>query len=366
MERNTNTLYPLRFLAAVMVVFYHYTPPAIVPQIALFIKNGGEAVNFFFFLSGFVMVIANGKYLKSTAAAFPKTDFYLKRLARIYPLYLFAILTLAFFHYGIKSIDTASVKYRLPFEILGVQRWLYSGSFNYPGWTISCEFFFYLLFPIAIVYMRKNIAKYKLFVVGYFVLSVIATCILYYIAERHIPGAVGKISSTLYLHPVFQLSTFLLGTICGTVYLDNRLPFFQKTGNSRLAVLVCAVIIVFVKYLLPENFPLIRAGILAPVYFVFVLGITSFTQQQTKLFSSSFSLFLGEISYGVYIMQYPVYVFYSHFISEPQSWPALIGFVIVLIIVTSITYYLLEKPAKKAILSWYHKKTAAAKVNYTI
>lgn len=363
MERNTNTLYPLRFIAAIMVVLYHYTPPAIRPTLEFFIRNGGEAVNFFFFISGFVMVIANAKYFKSDDASFGRNDFLVKRLARIYPLYVFAILMLAVFHYGIQSIDTASVKYRLPFELLGIQRWLYAGSFNYPGWTISCEFFFYLLFPVAIVYLRKNYARYKSFVWAYFILALIVTNGLYYATEKHMLGGVmNRIAGILYLHPVFEISTFLLGTLCGKVYLDNKSAFFHKTWNNRIAVLLCAVIIFYAKYAFPDNFGLVRAGILSPVYFVFIMSVTSFSQSETKLFNSKLSLFLGEISYGIYIVQYPVYIFYIYYIHKVVDWPTLLLFIACLVAVASITFYLIEKPCKKMILSFYQKRTATARI----
>jgi len=82
MERNTNPLYILRFIAAIMVVWLHFGPNR-----NFFTTNGGEAVTFFFFLSGFVMIIANSKYLTGKNLNFSKTDFYIKRFARIYPMY---------------------------------------------------------------------------------------------------------------------------------------------------------------------------------------------------------------------------------------------------------------------------------------
>src|SRR6185437_9511898 len=133
MERNTNTLYILRFIASIMVVWFHFATTT------FFTTNGGEAVNFFFFISGFVMIITNSKYFKSETTYFSKSDFYIKRFARIYPIYFLALLALAIFHYFIRSIDTPTVKYRLPFEVLGIERWFYGGSFNSPDWTISVE-----------------------------------------------------------------------------------------------------------------------------------------------------------------------------------------------------------------------------------
>ncbi|WCT13735.1 acyltransferase family protein [Mucilaginibacter jinjuensis] len=360
MHRNTNSLYPLRFLAALTVVLYHYTPKSIQHDINFIIKNGNEAVNFFFFISGFVMVLANGNFLKDGSATFSKWDFYVKRLARIYPLYLFAIIALAIFHYLIRPIDTNTVKYRLIFETLGIQRWLYAGSFNYPGWTLSSEFFFYAFFPFTFVLMKKDYRYYKKLVIAYFVLALIITGILFKI-EHHegLSPAIKKITSILYLHPIFKISIFLLGTICGKVFIDNKISFFQKPLNSVLCVCFCFLIIFFTKQLLPIDHYLLNGGILAIAYFLLVLAITSFDKTKTPFFNNKFIIMSGEISYGIYILQYPVYIYFTSFIRPITDSLSLSIFVVVLISVSIITYYSIELPVKNLILNLYKRNKAA-------
>jgi len=355
MERNTNTLYVLRFIAAIIVVFFHFSPPVVYKELNFLIRNGGEAVNFFFFLSGFVMIISNTKnYFASDNNKFSKWNFYIKRIARIYPLYLFALLTMVFFHYGIKSIDTPTVKYRLPFEILGVQRWFYAGSFNAPGWTISCEFFFYLFFPFLIFYMRKSMKRFTIFVLAYFVISVVITSILFYLTKQSLPPIAKQIDSSLYRNPIFLISTFLFGMLSGKLYVENKITFFRNRWNSRISIILSVLAIFIVKYYMALG--ILESGILSPLYFVLVMAITSFKKSETTVFNSRFFIFLGDISFGVYILQVPVKVYYSYYITKIDSTYAMLFYVLTEIMIASITYYIIEIPLKKMILNYYHKR----------
>jgi len=356
MERNTNTLYILRFIAALTVVFYHFAPHAMQMNLIFFVKSGGEAVNFFFFISGFVLIISNTKsYFANPNNSFSITTFYIKRIARIYPLYVFALLALAVFHYGIHSIDTNTVKYRLPFEFLGIQRWLYAGSFNSPGWTISCEFFFYLLFPFIIVYMRKNMRGFTLFVLAYFFIAILISATLNYILKQHLPPIENRVLSSLYKHPIFLISTFLFGMLGGKIYMENKITFFKGWKNNFLAVIISIMAISLIKYYADDE--LLASGILAPLYFILVTSITSFTKNQTVIFSYKPVIFLGEISFGIYILQAPVQRYFTYFFGEINNTGTMMLFVFTLITIASITYYIIEIPAKKFILnSYYHLK----------
>ncbi len=357
MHRSTNPLYPLRFIAALTVVLYHYTPLSIRPQLSFITRNGNEAVNFFFFISGFVMILANISFLRSEKGTFSKWDFYIKRIARIYPLYLLAILLLTFFHYFIKHIDTDTVKYRIIFESIGIQRWLYKGSFNYPGWTISSEFFFYMLFPFTILLMKKNYSLYTKIVCAYFLITLLVSGILINV-ENHegISTTIKKVAQILYLHPVFKFSIFLVGTLCGKVYVENKITFFQKTSNSIFCVLISFTIIYFTKQLMPIDQYLLNGGILSVVYFVMILAITSFDKNKYTFFTNKYVILSGEISYGIYILQYPVFKYYTTFIQQITTVLSLINFILVLIVISAISYYTLELPAKSFILNLYKRK----------
>ncbi|TFF38319.1 acyltransferase family protein [Mucilaginibacter psychrotolerans] len=353
MERDTNTLYIIRFFAALVVVLFHYTPAGLQQHITFLIKNGGEAVNLFFFISGFVLTVSNARFFSNKQSQFNKKDFYIKRVARIYPLYILALLLLAAFHYGIKAIDTPSVKYRLPFEVVGIQRWLYAGSFNYPGWSVSCEFFFYLFFPFIAQYLRASRQAFPRLVWLYYFAAVFATYMLSVSVKADLPSVEKKLVVALYLNPLFLISTFLFGVLAGKCFLENSIAFFTRGRNNFIAGIASLAIIVLAKYYAPNGSALLKGGILAPVYFVFILAITSFTKKQARFVTGGACVFLGEISYCMYIVQYPVYVFYTRYIQQVTSFASLFNYTIALICFSSLVHLAVEKPLRKLITAYY-------------
>src|SRR6266481_3833483 len=81
-----------RFLAAIAIVIFHFGRgifPFNSEMISFLFAKAGVGVSYFFILSGFVMIIAYGKKSKISPLAY-----YKNRFARIYPVYLIAILLL--------------------------------------------------------------------------------------------------------------------------------------------------------------------------------------------------------------------------------------------------------------------------------
>ncbi|WP_157366708.1 acyltransferase family protein [Aquimarina agarilytica] len=74
-----------RFIAAFSIIIYHFGTN-IFPfnhfLISAFFKQADSAVSYFFFLSGFILVIAYSNKTKINLV-----EFYKNRIARIYPIY---------------------------------------------------------------------------------------------------------------------------------------------------------------------------------------------------------------------------------------------------------------------------------------
>jgi peptidoglycan/LPS O-acetylase OafA/YrhL len=122
----TAPLYLTRFIAAYLVLILHYIPEPIMrayPLVHLF----GEPVNYFFFLSGFVMIVSNKRCVDfvSKTLYIDRRDFWTRRVARIYPMYILALILTVLFHYTIRNIDP-SVGTKIWLESIGVSRWFFA------------------------------------------------------------------------------------------------------------------------------------------------------------------------------------------------------------------------------------------------
>ena len=87
----------LRFIAAIAIVVYHYGA-AIAPfhftAISFLFKQANLGVSFFYVLSGFVMMLAY-----TDKAPINAKLFLWNRLARIYPIYILALLAVCIFFF---------------------------------------------------------------------------------------------------------------------------------------------------------------------------------------------------------------------------------------------------------------------------
>ncbi|MEI9888618.1 MAG: acyltransferase [Rhizomicrobium sp.] len=135
------------------------------------VRNAWLFVDFFFVLSGFVIAHAYGERLGSRAGI---QDFVLRRLGRLWPLHvavLAALVLLELSHLVIEHVHpmgdarAAFALDRSPFAILtnlflvqalGMHD---SETWNGPAWSISCEFYTYLIFAAVCVFTAGRKAR---------------------------------------------------------------------------------------------------------------------------------------------------------------------------------------------------------------
>ena len=361
---KTSPLYLTRFIAAYMVLMYHYSNDSL-REILPAIKRFGEPVNYFFFISGFVMIISSSKYLKFNVdtIGFSRMDFWLKRIARIYPMYILALLSFVLFNYTIKEID-ASISKRVWLEIIGIQRWIYAGSVNFPGWTISCEFFFYFLFPFTLpLLVRSAFNKVAIIILILFFTNIIFTKYYYEAIPRLLllnhSHIYSLILDSVLLHPIFKYIIFLFGCLCGRFYLESDKMTFVKRHNSIIFLFSLIIIISFYAYDITSSIVL-DAGLLCLVYFPFVLSICNFHEKILQIFSWKPFILLGEISYGIYIIQAPVEHYFEYLFTNNKPFTTNIEFLsytLFLIMICFVLYYLYEIPAKKIILRFFKRRS---------
>lgn len=160
-------LTPLRGIAAMIVVFYHYNifvaeiVPAdrfpIVDRLALM-------VDFFFILSGFIMCHNYGAWFKQGISAHAFRSYLGARFARLYPLHLatfaaiLAIGSLAVAHDWTPNLQYFFDYHGVVPQLLMAQAWGYphEATWNTPAWSISIEFLLYLIFPLLILGLART------------------------------------------------------------------------------------------------------------------------------------------------------------------------------------------------------------------
>ena len=264
----------LRGIAAVVVVLHHYlfiygrdfNRQQLLPQV---FEHGYFGVELFFIISGFVI------YYSISKSASIKT-FLLKRAIRLYPIYWICLIIT----FVAIQIFPLSVSRNTNFKeaLLGLTMFngLFKGvkSVDPSYWSLLIEWFFYIM--IAVVFaINKNKEKIKLFLWGWLVL------ILFYNLVYKIP-VIGAFFNLRY-GPLF-----IAGICFYYIYALNEQTFHNWLLLT--ASYVAAMVSLQDLYLLFPALTVIFLLVIVALHFNF------------KFFQNSMLLFLGKISYALYLI----------------------------------------------------------------
>lgn len=180
-------LTPMRGIAAMCVAARHVilvTPSlAFLDQATNLFFRAYLWVDFFFVLSGFVLAHAYGKLFASGADRASFARFVKARFARIYPLHLFMLLGFLGFAALRSGLIGAPVfaepqrtleGFLLSLALLQSMGLLDDYTWNFPAWSISVEWYSYLLFPFLATRLTKKGARWTAAVVSAAALAALA------------------------------------------------------------------------------------------------------------------------------------------------------------------------------------------------
>jgi peptidoglycan/LPS O-acetylase OafA/YrhL len=148
----------MRAAAILFVVCYHlvwHAKPMLGHRVLTLGFLGVWGVNCFFVLTGFLLGRPYIAVLLDDAKAFPSTrQFYIRRILRIYPMYVFtiAVTAIGLFLFAGETSTFGSVVTHLFFVQDFFQEYVY--SINSPLWTMGVDAGFYLILPLTFLALR--------------------------------------------------------------------------------------------------------------------------------------------------------------------------------------------------------------------
>lgn len=368
MKKNAlPALTSLRFFAAMAIIAFHFSinNATMIPAfLYAIIKHGNMAVNFFFVLSGFVLAYT---YLDKPME--PRR-FWLARFARVYPVYLLALLLSlpAYFttiDLGSGSGFVAAIT-TLFTELTLVQAWLplYGCGINCPGWSISAEAFFYLLFPVVGVYLAK-LRTWPLLLITLLVWVVaiaVNTPLWLTYAAMSEDATKRLVGDFIAFNPLLNLSAFMVGIATGITFLrqshTNNNTLSQRVTALEIGALLLALVVIAYSGI-PHA--LLRTGIASPLFAAIIYALALGKGGIAKLLSHPRLLILGEASYAIYILQVPLSYWTRQLIAATPlqnvsaiAYPALY---LPIVIGFSIgSFFWLEKPIRGWIIAFFQQE----------
>ena len=163
-QQRFDALTGLKGLFSLVIVFFHTLPMTpLIRRIPLtsFVSNyGGSIGNYFFFVtSGFLVSLGYLERIRSREIAFG--DFLVKRLRKLYPLYLITNLVSLLINtvqFGASAIDIRRILFTVLLQNGGGLSADY--PYNGPSWFISALFVCYLVF-FFMAYQSRNRTAYR-------------------------------------------------------------------------------------------------------------------------------------------------------------------------------------------------------------
>jgi peptidoglycan/LPS O-acetylase OafA/YrhL len=338
---NISSLTSVRFFAAAWVVLYHTLGGwTLLRDSSPFFGFGYSGVTLFFVLSGFIL-----SYTYSLRK-YTLRDFWFARAARILPVYFVALLVaLPFAIRNVRVGGAALAPYTLAAPVL-LQSWFPKAAllWNGPGWSLSCEALFYLVFPfVAVPVARLSRRYFWPFLAVIWILSAApAVCYALIRPEGVVDVATeATLLSLVKFNPVIRLPEFLLGIGLGVAFLDGRrMPKARWVAVASVAALVMLLC-------LPHNlpYPAYHNGLLAPIYAALIFALAS----APEMLDFPVLVLLGEASYSLYLLHEPVLNLLALF-AKRMRWEQGGGFYLVFLLlcvaISILSYKFVEVPAR--------------------
>jgi peptidoglycan/LPS O-acetylase OafA/YrhL len=338
-----------RFVAAFAIVALHFgrgSPPFSAPFLLPIVAAASCVVSYFFVLSGFILVVSSCRDGR-LPARIPARRFWVYRVARIYPLYLFALATQLALIASHPTPQHPLAAGRIAAHGLLLQAWIpaWAITYNSPGWSLSVEAFFYLGFPALFAALVRFSGSIALLV------GLLAGLVLWAANEIAVfAGTHAGVDRTLlYCFPLAHLGAFVLGAAVGVAFVRRR---DWMEAQARIIGAAAVVGGAGAIYLLETSHPLAflsHNGLFAPAYVLAILALAASRGWLARIFALRPLEYLGEISYGVYLLQLPVWVAFGGILKRTVALPPTARFyayVVVLLAASAATHHLLEKPAR--------------------
>ncbi|MBX2916025.1 MAG: acyltransferase [Cyclobacteriaceae bacterium] len=363
--KYSKTLDGLRGIAIIMVMLFHFN---------FVFEFGWAGVQLFFVLSGYLITSILLEEKENSLGYYLKR-FYWRRTLRIFPLY-YAYLVLV----GIVFLIA-----KQPSDFLDLLPFLSTYTFNlYPlfktysyhdfyfthFWSLSVEEQFYLIWPLVIFFSSQK--QLRVVLIAIIVGAPISRWLLDILLQaKDLPDY--YVGQTVYRFTLGQWDGFAIGALIPVFGLTKRIT---NTRAPLLYSLQGMLVIGFVNmYLYFEQGSSLSLSSLGypiaetangqhlwsyTVLNVFFLFLILYAQNPGTGFSllnrflgSSWLVFTGKISYGLYVYHWIIWMAYGKYLSPivGSVWIGLVIYLSICVIVASVSFYLLEKP----LLSWKDK-----------
>ena len=325
----------LRAISVILVILYHYEIP--------FFDFGYLGVDIFFVISGFLItgLLLDGKNLKKNKINF-FISFISRRFLRLFPnLLIVVILSYIGSIALIPSDNFKDFAQSAGSSLFFASNFLFfleEGYFDQSSnlkpllhtWSLSIEFQFYILFSFFSIFIFK-LNKKIIFLINILIIFLS----VFYLFNFNI-------SRDLFFYLTqFRIWEILVGST--SFFILNK--FNEKYKYSVYPIFII-VFLLFTAVLSLKVYNYFNVSLLLFVLLTFVFLIFLNNHYIANFFSKPKLVYVGKISYGLYLFHYPIYVFCNYYFLNNVNFFTKLSCFFLSLILSAISYSLIEKNIK--------------------
>ncbi|HDR1907463.1 TPA: acyltransferase, partial [Pasteurella multocida] len=332
----------LRALAIISVTIFHINY-SLLP-------GGFLGVDIFFVISGYL--ITSIIYVDIKSGEFSFSEFYQKRIRRILPAFffvmIFAILFgLYIYHNKATKVEllkssVEAIKFIINFHFAKSDGYFDLDVIEKPllhFWSLAVEEQFYFIFPLFLILIVKSSILFRNKYPILLLLAILSICSSFIVSDYNI----------YYLFHTRAIE-LLVGSFIAIYSMEYKKDLFLDNKFlcvlSPLSFFVLVACIVFFDKDTPF-FPGVSSLLPCTATALLIYGNT-YNKFFTKLFSNKIAVFIGKISYSLYLWHWVILAYMRYIYSSyelPVSWILL--FLIIVIFLSIFTFYFIENPIRK-------------------
>lgn len=328
----------LRALAIILVILFHANFTSL--------SGGYIGVDVFFIISGYLITRSVDKEMMANTFSF-KT-FYLKRIRRIIPVLTFLILMVTIPAYiFLFALDLENFSRTVIHTALSTNNfYLWSNGKSYfventellpllHTWSLSVEEQFYIIWPPILLLLHRYLNRKKRIILT-MILFILGIILSIYLAKT-------DANMAYFLLPA-RLFELLFGSLLAMVW--HKIPKISKSNNNIISSLGLALIIIPSLLLTKESqFPGINA--FYPCLGAVFIIISGKNKETKGLVNSILSLkpfiFIGLISYSLYLWHWPILVF-TKYLGYEITKPIALLVILLTMVLSYLSWKYVEQP----------------------
>lgn len=327
----------LRAIAVCIVIFFHFGIPGFA--------GGYIGVDVFFVISGYLIGSIILKQLEEGRFSF--TRFYFRRVRRLFPVFVAVILV------------TTAVAYLLmlpaDFKLFGqtvvassvylsnILFYLKAGYFDTAShlkpllhtWSLSVEEQFYVIFPL-LAWLIFRLKREWLLPILLVLTGASLVAAEWYLGYDN--------NAVFYLYPFRAWEMFL-----GVCLATQRLPKCESQSIGLALALAGLAMIVIPGFIYTSATPFPGLSALIPCVGTCLL-IYAGSYQQTAVhnaLSRPVPVFLGKISYSLYLWHWPIFVLTMYGQTDKPSWPVIAWMTALTLAASYLSWKYIETPFRE-------------------